>query len=66
MLIQECIELRPEYRNDKIKLVEPRSGTKDRAVILSYGNYMASLIEQEWLRQQQTDDDDLDDIELVW
>lgn len=66
MLIQECIELRPEYRNDKIKLVEPRSGTKDRAVILSYGNYIASLIEQEWLRQQQTDDDDLDDIELVW
>ena len=68
LLIQEAINLKTEFRNDKIKLVEPRSGTKDRAVVLAYGNYIASLIENEWNKQAQVEDDttDWDEVPLVW
>lgn len=66
LLIQEAINLKTEIRNDKIKLVEPRSGTKDRAVVLSYGNYIASLIENEWNKQAQTEEIDVSQIQLVW
>lgn len=66
LLIQEAINLKTEFRNDKIKLVEPRSGTKDRAVVLSYGNYIASLIENEWNKQAQTEEVDISQIQLIW
>lgn len=68
LLIQEAINLKTEFRNDKIKLVEPRSGTKDRAVVLAYGNYIASLIENEWNKQAQVEDDSVewDEVPLVW
>lgn len=66
LLIQEAINLKTEFRNDKIKLIEPRSGTKDRAVVLSYGNYIASLIENEWNKQAQTEEIDVSQIQLVW
>lgn len=66
LLIQEAINLKTEFKNDKIKLIEPRSGTKDRAVVLSYGNYIASLIENEWNKQNQNEDFDIDSIQLVW
>ena len=66
-LIKEAIELKTEFKNDKVKLIEPRSSTKDRAVCLAYGNYIASLIENEWNKQnQQQDDYDFDDIQLVF
>lgn len=66
MMIQEAINLKTEFKNDKIKLVEPRSGTKDRAVVLSYGNYIASLIENEWNKQEQAEEFDISDMQLVW
>lgn len=66
LLIKECVELKTEYHNDRIRLQEPRGGTKDRAVILGYGNYIASLIETEWLRQEQNEEIDLDDIQFVF
>ena len=66
LLIQEAVNLKTEYRNDKIKLVEPRNGTKDRIVILSYVNYIMTLIENEWLKQQQEDDSSWDDFNLVY
>lgn len=65
-LIHEAVNLKKEYRNDKIKLVEPRTGTKDRVVILSYCNYIFSLIENEWLKQQQNDNSSWDDINLIY
>lgn len=65
-LIREAINLKAEFRNDKVKLIEPRSGTKDRAVVLSYGNYIASLIENEWNKQAQTEEFDISQIQLVW
>lgn len=66
LLIQEAMNLKAEFRNDKIKLIEPRSGTKDRAVVLSYVNYIADLIENEWNKQSQTEDIDISQIQLVW
>ena len=65
-LVQEAVNLKTEYKNDKIKLVEPRTGTKDRIVILSYVNYIMSLIENEWLKQQQRDSGDWDDFDIVY
>ena len=66
LLIQEAVNLKTEYRNDKIRLVEPRTGTKDRIVILSYINYIMTLIENEWLKQQQEDTFGWDDFNLVY
>lgn len=66
LLIQEAINLKAEFKNDKIKLVEPRSGTKDRAVVLSYGNYIADLIENEWNKQNQKQEFDISQIQLVF
>lgn len=66
LLIQEAVNLKAEFKNDKIKLVEPRSGTKDRAVVLSYGNYIADLIENEWNKQNQKQEFDISTIQLVF
>lgn len=66
LLVQEAINLKAEFKNDKIKLVEPRSGTKDRAIVLSYGNYIADLIENEWNKQNQKQDFDISKIQLVF
>lgn len=65
-LIHEAINLKGEFKNDKIKLIEPRSGTKDRVVVLSYGNYIADLIENEWNKQSQKEDIDINSIQFVW
>jgi len=67
LMIQEAIQLKAEIRDNKIKLSEPRSGTKDRAVVLSYANYVASKIENQWNKYGQDEDDtDIDDIQLVF
>ena len=66
LLIQEAVNLKTEYRNDKIKLTEPRNGTKDRIVILSYANYIMTLIENEWLKQQQQGDTDWEEFNLIY
>lgn len=64
--IQELVNLKTEIKLDKIRLHEPRSGTKDRAITVAYGNYILSLIENEWAKQSQAKEFDLDDMQLVW
>ena len=66
MMIQECVSLKTEIKGNYIKLKEPRNGTKDRAVIVAYVNYIMSLIENDWAKQSQEDDIDIDNIQLVW
>ena len=66
LLIQEAVNLRAEFKDGRVKLTEPRSGTKDRAVCLSYGNYIASKIENLYNQSLVVDDTDLNDIDLVW
>lgn len=45
LLVNEGINLKPQWREGKLKLVEPRNGTKDRMVSLSYGNYFFGILE---------------------
>lgn len=66
MLIKEAVELTKEIRNDNIKLVEPRSGHKDRIVTAAMANMIIDLIEVEWNKQSQQDDFDVDSLQLVW
>jgi hypothetical protein len=45
LLINEAVNLSQEWRDGKLKLIEPRVGTKDKAVACAYGNYFFSLLE---------------------
>lgn len=56
LMIQEAVNLSQEWRDGKVKLSEPRSGTKDRIVALSYGNYIATLIENKINKDEQKED----------
>lgn len=67
LLIQEAVNLQAEFRDGRPHLKEPRSGTKDRAVCLSYGNYIASKIENMYNQSLSMDnDEDIDNIQLVF
>lgn len=67
MLVHEAVNLRTEIRNDQIKLEAPRGGHRDRAVTCAMGLLIFDYIENEWLRQQNDEqDEDLENIQLVW
>lgn len=66
MLITEAVNLSAEFKDGRVKLKEPRSGTKDRAVVLSYGNYIASKIENKYNQNMAEDDIDYENVQLVW
>lgn len=61
LLINEGINLSPEWREGKLKLKESRSGTKDRMVTLAYGNYIFSLLETKLSKADQSGDFTEDD-----
>ena len=65
-VIQECVNLSAEYRNGLVRLSEPRSGYKDRAVCLAYGNYIAEKIENKYNKQNQKQEFDISKIQLVF
>lgn len=65
-MVQEAVNLSAEFKDGKVKLTEPRSGTKDRIVVLAYGNYIASLIENQWNKMLQNSDEDYSNVTLVW
>ena len=64
--IQECINLSAEYKEGKVRLKEPRSGYKDRAVVLSYGNLVAERLDNRYAKANQKQECDLENIQLVW
>lgn len=66
MLITEAVNLSAEFKDGRVKLKEPRSGTKDRAVVLSYGNYIASKIENKYNQNMATEEIDYNNLQLVW
>ena len=66
MTIIEAVNLKTVIKQDKIKLEEPRNGTKDRIVTIMYGNHIIDLIENAWQQQLQEDEFDIDSIQLVW
>lgn len=64
-LINEAINLSQEWKDGKVKLTEPRSGTKDIIVAFAYGNYVSSLIINK-LEQQENNNDNFDEDEWAW
>ena len=68
LMIFEAINLEATYTNDKVKLSEKRSMTKDKAVVMSYGNHIISKLENQWAKsnQDEPDDSDWDDVPFIW
>lgn len=66
MLIYEAINLEATYTNEKVKLSEKRSMTKDMAVVMAYANYIISKIENQWAQSKQKEEIDINSIQLVW
>lgn len=66
MMIQEAVNLSAEFKDGRVKLKEGRNATKDRAVVLSYGNYIASKIENKYNQNMVEDDIDYENVQLVW
>lgn len=64
-LINEAINLSQEWRDGKVKLIEPRSGTKDIIVSFAYGNYISSLIINK-LEQDENNNNELNLDEWAW
>ena len=64
-LVNEAINLSQEWRDGKVKLIEPRSGTKDVIVSFAYGNYISSLIINK-LEQDENNNDELNLDEWAW
>ena len=60
-LINEAINLSQEWREGKVKLTEPRTGTKDIIVSFAYGNYVSSLIINDLEKQDNNEEIDLDE-----
>ena len=66
MLITEAINLESKIKADQIILEAPAKGHRDRIVTLGMGILIFSLIENEWLKQNQNEDFSLADFECVW
>ena len=64
-LIYEAVNLSQTWKDGRVKLEEPRTGTKDRIVALSYGNYVSSLIEAKLNKSDQEDDYDESDWDFL-
>ena len=61
----EAINLSQEWKEGKVKLSEPRSGTKDIIVSFAYGNYVSSLIINK-LEQNENNDDEVNLDDWQW
>lgn len=61
LMINECIGLSMRLLSGNIKLTESSNARKDRYTSVSYGNYFASLLDKELIREG----DDQDELE-VW
>ncbi len=55
-LINESVALESTWVSGKLKLVEPRSGRKDRYMTLGYGNYFSSVLERGLLKENDNTD----------
>lgn len=65
-VIQECVNLSAEYKNGLVRLSEPRSSYKDRAVCLAYGNFIAEKLDNKYNKQNQKQEFDINKIQLVF
>lgn len=66
-MINEAVNLTKEWREGKLFLHEPRSGTKDSIVAMAYANAIADKIENYLQQKSQVDEEyDIDDLQLVF
>lgn len=66
-MINEAVNLTKEWREGKLFLHEPRSGTKDSIVAMAYANAIADKIENDLQKKSQVDEEyDIDDLQLVF
>lgn len=62
LLINEAVNLTQEWRDGRVKCIEPRTGVKDRIVACAYGNYFFSLLENKLqISEHNGDNVDLND-----
>lgn len=66
-LIQEAVGLNCEIRESKVRLYESSNATKDLIVVLSYLNYIADKLENEWNKfLYGQEEEEYDNIQLVY
>lgn len=65
LLINEAVNLSQEWKDGKVKLSEPRTGTKDRIVSCTYGNYVMTLIENKLSKDEQDNNYNASDWEFL-
>lgn len=53
LMINEAVNLKQEWNNGLLKLIEPRNGVKDRIVGVSYFNLIATLLETKMVKNLQ-------------
>lgn len=53
LLVNEGINLKQKWTEGKLKLLQPRYGTKDRMVALGYANEFFNLLENKFSKQEQ-------------
>jgi hypothetical protein len=58
LLVSEMVNLEADINHDTglIKLKEPKTGRKDRWSAVSYGNYFASMLEKDLLKDTSEQD----------
>lgn len=65
IMMEEAVKLEQQIRNGFIKLIEPRSGLKDRIIATEYANYLFHLLELKMIKESQTDTTNVDDWTII-
>jgi len=65
LMMEEAVKLEQQIKNGFIKLVEPRTGTKDRVIATEYSNYLFHLLELQMIKKQQSNEIDLNDWTII-
>ena len=65
LMMEEAVKLEQQFKNGFIKLIEPRSGLKDRVVATEYSNYLFHLLELKMIKAQQESEINIDDWIIV-
>jgi len=66
LLINECINLSMSLVSGNIKLTEPDGQRKDRYSSFSYGNYFASLLDADLLKEDEENTDELFNVTMLF
>lgn len=68
LFVNECINLSMTMLSGNIRLVESPGSRKDRYISFAYGNYYASLLDQELIREEEVRDEwkDLEAITQIY